>query len=462
MKTYDAVIIGSGQAGSPLSRKLTKAGWKVALIEKRKVGGTCINDGCTPTKTMISSAKIANLVKRSSQYGIEVSQPGINIAKVLERKNKVVSMFRNSIEDSMVKDPNLDLIYGKARFSGKNKIAVDTLDGIPAELASDLIFINTGARPKIPDIPGIEKIKYYTSSSILDLDEIPGHLVILGAGYIAMELGQMYRRFGSEVTIIEQGSRLLLDEDEDIANEIENILVEDGISIFKNSSVQKMNRQENNQIELTIKFNRELKNISCSHFLIAAGRIPNTEELELTNCGIATDENGFIKTNEKLETSVRGIYALGDVKGGPAFTHISYNDYIIVSKNILEKASLSIKDRLVPYCMFIDPQLGRIGITEAQAIKQGLKIKVALLKMDHSSRGIETNNTRGMIKAIVDEQSKLILGAAVLAEEGGEVMSVLQMAIMGGITYEQVKDFIFAHPTYSESLNNLFMTLDSG
>lgn len=462
MKKYDAIIIGSGQAGSPLSGKLTKAGWKVALIEKRKVGGTCINDGCTPTKTMISSAKVANLINHSSQYGIEVNRPVVNMAKVLERKNKVVSLFRNSIEDSMVKNPNLDLIYGTARFTGTNKIAVDMLEGIPAELTSDLIFINTGARPKIPEIPGIDKIKYYTSSTILDLEEVPVHLVIIGAGYIAMELGQMYRRFGSEVTIIEPGSRLLPHEDEDIANEIENILAEDGIKIYKNSSVQKINPRENNQIELAIKVGGELQNISCSNLLIAAGRIPNTEELELGNCGVKTDEKGFIKTNEKLETSVAGIYALGDVKGGPAFTHISYNDYVIVAKNLLENASLSIHDRLVPYCMFIDPQLGRVGITEAQAIKQGLKIKVARLKMDRSSRGIETNNTRGMIKAVVDEQSKLILGAAVLAEEGGEVMSVLQMAIMGRVTYDQIKDFIFAHPTYSESLNNLFMTLDSG
>jgi len=462
MKNYDAIIIGAGQGGSPLSIKLAKAGWKVALIEKRKVGGTCINDGCTPTKTMITSARIAYLIKHAADFGIETGPYKINMSKVLERKNKVVTLFRSSMEDSMSKDDNLDLFYGKARFAGNKKIVVDTNEGVSNEITADLIFINTGARPKIPQLPGIARVNYYTSTTILDLEQVPNHLVILGAGYIAMELGQMYRRLGSEVTFIEHSFRLLPHEDEDIAEEIETILIEDGIKIYKNSAVQKVSQWEDNQIELIINSNGNTQYISCSHLLIAAGRIPNTEDLKLENSGIEMDDKGFIKTDDMLETSVKGIFALGDVKGGPAFTHVSYNDYLIISKNILEKSSLSIKDRLVPYCIFIDPQLGRVGMTETEARKLGLKIKVARLKMDRSSRGIETGNTRGIIKAVVDESSKQILGAAVLAEDGGEIISVLQMAIMGKITYQQIRDCIFAHPTYSESLNNLFMALDSG
>jgi dihydrolipoamide dehydrogenase len=459
MKKYDAIIIGSGQAGTPLARRLAKAGWQVAIIEKKWVGGTCVNVGCTPTKTMVASAKMAYQARRSNEYGVRTGDVTIDMLAIIARKEKVVMHSRAGSEKSVKDVPGIDLIYGDAAFTENKVISVKLNTGDSKILTAEHIFINTGALPLIPPIPGLEDVPYLTSETIMEMREVPEHLLIIGAGYIAMEFGQMYRRFGSKVTILEHAERILIKEDEDIAKEVLKIFTEEFIAVHTRATVNSINK-EGNGLKVTVQIGDDQRQITCSHILVAIGRKPNTENLTLANTGITTDEKGNIEVNEKLETIVPGIYALGDVKGGPAFTHISYNDYIVVCKNILDGQNVTITGRPIPYCMFIDPELGRVGITEQEARKKGLNIKVASLPMAHVARGIETGETKGMMKAVVDADTKQILGVAILGAQGGEIMSVLQMAMAGGITYEAIRENIFAHPTFSESLNNLFMTLD--
>ena len=459
MKHYDAVIIGSGQGGTPLSKRLAKAGWKTALIEKQYAGGTCINVGCTPTKTMIASARAAYIVASAEKYGVITNGCKINIATILNRKNKVVESFRNSSQKGLETTENLDLIFGTASFTGDKKIKIDLKGGGNQEITADYFFIDTGGRPSIPSIDGLKEAGYYTSSTLMELQEVPEHLLIIGGGYIGLEFGQMYRRFGSKITILENSKRMLPKEDEDIAEEVVKFLEEEGIEIFTHAKVLKVQKLEEH-LEVTVKVKEQKKRLLCSHILVSAGRTPNTDELNLNKTGVEINQQNQVIVNDKLETTAKNIYALGDVKGGPEFTHISYNDYIIIANNILEGKEQTKKGRLVPYTMFTDPQLGRIGITEMEAREKGLHIKVAKLPMERVARAIETGDTRGIMKVIVNADNGEILGVAIVGQEGGEIMSVLQMAMVGVITWHQIREMVFAHPLYTESLNNLFMTLE--
>lgn len=460
MKTYDAIVIGSGQAGGPLAKKLALAGKKTALIEKRYVGGTCVNDGCTPTKTWVASAKMAYMASKSKDLGVNIKSYKVDMTQIKKRKDNVVSLFRNGSQNGLEATKGLDLIFGEATFIDSKTISVKLNSGGHKELQADLFFMNTGCKTIIPEIEGINEIDYLTSTTVLDLERVPDHLLIIGGNYIGLEFGQMFRRFGSKVTILEKGARIVAREDEDVSTELMEILKEENIKILTDSQALKFKKNGKVTISVTIKTAGKEHKIKCSHVLVAVGRAPNTNDLGLEKTGVETDKWGYIKVDDKLETNIKGIYALGDVKGGPAFTHISYNDYTIVYRNLLEGKNYSTKDRPVPYCMFTDPQLGRIGLSETDAKKQGLNIKVAKLPMSHVARAIETGDTRGFMKAVVDADSKRILGATVLGQEGGEIMSVLQMAMEGGITYDRIRYCVFAHPLYSESLNNLFMTIE--
>lgn len=458
MKHYDAIVIGAGQAGTPLCRKLAESGLKTALIEKRWVGGTCVNDGCSPTKAMIASAKAAWSARHNETLGVSVGGITIDFSEIIERKNNIVHTMRANSEKRISETKNLDLIYGTATFTGHKELTV-LFDGGKEVLTADRFFINTGLRPAIPDIEGIRDIPYLTSTTIMNISEIPEHLLILGSGYIALEFGQMFARFGSKVTLIEPSRRILKREDEDIAEEVSQIFAAENIEILTDTEAIAFQKSEKG-IETTLETNGRKSKLTCTHVLVAAGRIPNTEELAPGLTGVALDEDGFVKVNNQLETSVEGIYALGDVKGGAAFTHVSYDDYRLIVQHVVENKAVSIADRLIPSCIFTDPQLGRIGLTEHEAKEKGFDIKVAVLKNDSVARSIETGDERGMMKAIVDAKTEKILGAAVLAEQGGEIVTVLQMAMLGGITWRQLMNGMFAHPTYSESLNNLFMTLE--
>ncbi|MDR3696947.1 mercuric reductase [Mucilaginibacter sp.] len=461
MKKYDAIVIGSGQAGGPLAKKLALAGKKTALIEKRWIGGTCVNDGCTPTKTMIASAKMAYMADNSEALGVKIKGFSVDLAKIKKRKDAIVHQFRNGSQKGLEATKNLDVIFGEATFTGDKTISVKLNSGRIKEFNADLFFINTGAKTFIPEIEGLADIDYLTSTTILDLDKVPEHLLVIGGNYIGLEFGQMFRRFGSRVTIIEKSGRIVSREDEDVSAELTKILQDEDITVHCNATTSKIKKKPGDKIIATVSINGTEKKIKCTHVLLAVGRTPQTATLNLPATGVEMDDRGNIKVNDKLETNIKGIYALGDVKGGPAFTHISYNDYTIVYRNLVKNENLSIKDRPVPYCMFTDPQLGCIGINETEAKKLKLNYKVAKLPMAYVARAIETGDTRGFMKAIVDPDTKQILGATILGPEGGETMTILQMAMAGGITYEEIRYFVFAHPLFAESLNNLFMAIES-
>ncbi|MGE0882860.1 MAG: mercuric reductase [Blastocatellales bacterium] len=452
---FDAIVIGTGQAGKPLAIALADGGWKTAVIERLHVGGTCVNVGCTPTKTMVASARVAYLARRSADYGVHSGDINVNLAEVRRRKQSVVDDFRNGGQRALERAENIELIFGEASFVNANTVAVKLNDGGIRQLSAPKIFINTGCRPADPGVAGSEKVSFLDSSSIMELDELPEHLLVLGGGYIGLEFGQMFRRFGSRVTIVQRAAQLLGREDQDVADEVAKILSEDGVEILLNTSATKVDRDDKGRIHLTVKTPEGERTIIGTHLLAAAGRTPNTEALNVAAAGIETDKSGFIKTNSKLETNVAGVYALGDVKGGPQFTHISYDDYRVIKANLLGNKNVDINDRLVPYTVFIDPQLARVGLSESEAKAKGLNVKVAKMPMAYVARAIEMSETRGFMKAVIDADTNQILGFTVLGIEGGEIMSMMEIAMMGKLPYTALRDAIFAHPTLAESLNNL-------
>jgi pyruvate/2-oxoglutarate dehydrogenase complex dihydrolipoamide dehydrogenase (E3) component len=457
---YDAIVIGSGQAGTPLCTALAEAGLRTALLEREHVGGTCINEGCTPTKTMVASGRVAYLAHRGADYGVHTGAITIDMERVRQRKRDIVVKFRSSNQGKIEKTANLDLIFGEASFTGPKSVNVRMRDGSHRTLTADKFFINAGARPSVPSLEGLKDVPYLNSTSIMELATVPEHLLVLGGGYVGLEFGQLFRRLGSKVTIVQSGVQLLSREDPDVAQEVANILEQDGIEILLNAVSTRVSKTSD-EIRLTCEKQGRSQTITGSHLLVATGRTPNSDTLNLPAAGIKTDSHGFIAANERLETNVPGIYALGDIKGGPAFTHISYDDFRVIRTNLIEKGDRSIAGRLVPYTVFIDPQLGRIGMTETEARKQNKKIRVAKIPMTYVARALEIDETRGFMKALVDADSGQILGAAVLGIEGGEIMALFELAIMGKLPYTTLRDGIFAHPTLAESLNNLFTQFDS-
>jgi pyruvate/2-oxoglutarate dehydrogenase complex dihydrolipoamide dehydrogenase (E3) component len=457
---YDAIVIGAGQGGIPLARTLAGAGRKTALVEREHVGGTCVNEGCTPTKTMIASAKAAYFDRRSADYGIQNGPVTVDMVRVRQRKREIVESFKSGNERRIENTENLDLVRGEARFTGPEELEVRPIGGETIELRAENVFINVGARPGSVPLEGLEGIPALNSTSIMELDEVPEHLLILGGGYVGLEFAQMFRRFGSEVTVVQRGPRLLSREDTDVSEAVAGILREDGIEILLETDSRRVEQDEDGRILLTVETPDGERTLSASHLLVAAGRPPNTDKLDLEAAGVETDGRGFVKVNERLETSVAGIYALGDVKGGPAFTHISYDDFRILRTNLLEGGDATIADRLVPYTMFIDPQLGRIGLSEQEARDQGRAYNVAKMPMSHVARALEVDEARGFMKALLDADTGEILGCAVLGIEGGEIMAMMQIAMMGKLPYTALRDAVFSHPTLAESLNNLFASID--
>ena len=376
---YDAIVIGAGQAGTPLSQALAAAGMRTALIEREHVGGTCVNEGCTPTKTMVASARVAYLARRGAGYGVRTGEIKIDLAKVRERKRAIVDSFRNGSQSRIEKTKNLDLIFGEAEFAAAKALRVRNKDGAELTLSADKIFLNAGCRPGVPKLDGLDTIQYLNSTSIMELDSVPEHLLVLGGGYIGLEFGQMFRRFGSRVTIVQSGAQLLRGEDEDVAEAVLSILRGEGLDVLLNSRAVRVAKSVNG-IELmvqtagkareTMGISAESQTILGTHLLVAAGRVPNSDWLNTDGAGISRDKHGYIQVNDRLETNVPGVFALGDIKGGPAFTHISYDDFRIMRTNVIEKGSASIAGRLLPYTLFIDPQLGRVGMSEGEAAPQ--------------------------------------------------------------------------------------------
>jgi pyruvate/2-oxoglutarate dehydrogenase complex dihydrolipoamide dehydrogenase (E3) component len=454
-------VIGAGQGGVPLSRALAQAGRKTALVEREHVGGTCVNEGCTPTKTMVASAKVAYFARRSADYGVQNGPVSVDMLKVRQRKRDIVESFRSGNERRIEETEGLDLLRGQARFSGPKKLEVHLNgNGETLQLSADDVFINVGARPANPPIEGLGGVPALNSTSIMELEELPEHLLVLGGGYEGLEFAQMFRRFGSEVTVVQRGKQLMSREDADVAEAVAEIMRQDGLQVLLEAQPQRAEQSDNAKIQLTVSTPDGERVLEGSHLLVAAGRPPNTDTLNLEAAGVETDKRGFVKVNERLETNVSGIYAMGDVKGGPAFTHISYDDFRIIRTNLLEGGDASIAGRLVPYTIFIDPHFGRIGLSEQEAREQGRNIGVAKMPMSYVARALEVDESRGFIKAVVDTDNDQILGCAVLGIEGGEIMAMIQIAMLGGVPYTALRDAVFSHPTLAESLNNLFATLD--
>ncbi|MFP4345678.1 MAG: mercuric reductase [Anaerolineales bacterium] len=456
---FDAIIIGSGQSGTPLARTLAGAGWKVALVEREHVGGTCINEGCTPTKTMVASAHAAHLARRAEDYGIRVGAVHVDMPAVRRRKRDIVEQFRSGNRQSLL-EAGVELLMGEGRFTGPQTVAVRLNDGGGRLLEAEKIFINTGQRPRVPKIEGLEEVAYLDSTSVMELGEVPEHLLIVGGGYVGIEFAQMFRRYGSRVTVVQRSEQVLTHEDRDVAAAVVELLEEEGIEVLLEAEAERVEAGEEDGVRLTLSLPEGERLLTGSHLLIAAGRVPNTEALDLDAAGVKTTDRGYIEANERLETGVPGIYVLGDVKGGPAFTHISYDDFRVLRTNLLEGGETSIAGRMIPYTVFMAPQLGRIGLTEKRAQKQGLDYRVARLEMSRVARAIETGETRGFMKVLVDPEDDQILGAAILGYQGGELSAMLEIAMLGNLPYTALENAIFTHPLLAESFNTLFASLE--
>ena len=441
MTHYDAIVIGSGQAGNPLSQKLADHGWAVSLVEKEHLGGTCINTGCTPTKTMIASSQVAYYARNASNWGVYTGEVSVDLPAVVRRKDEIVRQWRAGQEKKVQERPNLHLYRGAARFVGPKRLRVGD-----QELEGERVFINTGTRVDVPRLEGLEQIDYLTNASIMELAEVPEHLVVLGGGYIGLEFGQMFRRFGSRVTVVHRGEHLLPREDADVTTELQKALEAEGIRFVLNAQTTRVAKQ-NGEVVLQLQAGGDVRG---SHLLVATGRRPNTEELVLENAGVQVDRQGFVPVNNRLETNVPGVWALGDVKDGPAFTHISYNDYQIVHANLIEGKQLTTDGRIVPYSVFTDPQLGRVGLTETEARATGRRLKVGKIPMGWVARAIERDETAGLMKLVVDADSDRILGAAILGTEGGELVQILHAVMLAGAPYTLLKGAIYIHPTLAE------------
>lgn len=454
----DVAIIGAGQAGGPLASAFANAGKSTVLIERKHVGGTCVNEGCTPTKTLIASGAVAWRARRGKEFGIETGEVVADMPAIRDRVAGVVKIWREGSEKGVFGTEGLTFIKGQARFLGPKQLHI-TLDGGGERiLSADTIVINVGERPGPLRGDVAPQTPILTSTDILQLDVLPSHLIVVGGAYVGLEFAQVFRRLGSEVTIVQHGTHLLPKEDPDIAEAMREILVEDGITIHLEAGTERVAPTSDGGVEVALSTPDGSQTIRGSHLLAAAGRIPNTDDLGLDAAGIEADEKGYLPTSDTLETNVPGVYAVGDVRPGPKFTHISYDDYRVLKSTLIDGGSRSIAGRQEPYTVFTEPQLGRIGLNETQAKAQGIAYRVAEMPMENVARAFETNEPRGVMKVLVDPESEQILGAAILGIDGGEIMAMLQIAMLGKVPYPALRDGIWAHPTLAEGLNNLFFS----
>jgi len=453
MNRYDAIIIGTGQAGPSLAEQLAKANQRVAIIERGAFGGNCVNSGCTPTKTLIATAYVARLAQRAAEYGLMIDRPiRVDMARVKARKDELVNRSTKSIEKWLRSLPNTTVYSGHARFVDGHTITVG-LD----PLTADRIFIDVGARPYIPNLPGLAQVSYLTSDSMMDIDALPEDLLIVGGGSVGLEFGQMYRRFGSKVTIIEMTSRLIGNEDPDVSDALRDILASEDIEIRLNAKCVALEATRSGaRLSLDC---AGATTVEGTHVLIAVGRVPNTDELGLREAGIETDSRGYIKVDEALMTSVENVYALGDCNGRGTFTHTAYNDYEIVADNLLNGTNRKVSDRIPIYALFTDPPLGRVGMTEAVARAAGHELLIGQMPMAQVARARERGETQGFMKVLVDAKSKQILGAVILGVGGDEVVHSLVDAMYGHLPYTVVQHGVRIHPTVSELIPTVLSEL---
>jgi pyruvate/2-oxoglutarate dehydrogenase complex dihydrolipoamide dehydrogenase (E3) component len=454
MTHFDAIVIGTGQSGPSLAHRLAKEGKRVAIAERKRFGGTCVNNGCIPTKSLIASARAAHVARRAADFGVVIGGPiRVDMKAVKARKDAIVRVSNEGVEEGLREAEGITVLTDHARFVGPRQVAVGD-DVIDAEQ----IFINVGGRADIPPIPGIDQVPYLDNSSIMAVDFLPKHLVILGGSYIGLEFGQMYRRFGSEVTIIQRNERLIPREDPDISQAIREILEDEGIRILTDADATRVDKR-GDQVAVTVAAGGATTEVVGSHLLVATGRRPNTDDLGLEAAGIETDEHGYIKVDGQLRTNVPGIFAMGDCNGRGAFTHTSYNDFEIIAANLFDDDPRRVEDRIPTYGLFIDPPLGRAGMTETDVRRKGIKALVAKMPMEDVGRAYERSETKGFMKVIVDAESKQLLGAALLGIEGDEIVQGLLDMMYAKAPYTVIQRAMHIHPTVYEMIPYIFEDL---
>jgi pyruvate/2-oxoglutarate dehydrogenase complex dihydrolipoamide dehydrogenase (E3) component len=456
---FEVIVIGGGKGGKTLAIELGRKGIKTALIERsaEMIGGSCINVACIPTKTLIASARAAQAARRAGEFGVQLGDVTVDWSGVRRRAEAVVAAMRTMNHKNFISAPNLNFILGTARFLEPHVVEVREPDGTLRKLAAEKIFINTGTRPADPELPGLADLgpRVLDSESIQRLETLPRHLLVLGGSYVALEFAQMFRFFGSEVTVLERGAQLLKHEDEDVAEALTAVLHEDGIDIRLNASAARVEK-DGDGVVVVLSGDGEAGRVTGSHLFVAVGRTPNTEELNLAAAGVETDARGFVRVNERLETSARGVWALGDVNGGPQFTHASFDDYRIVKANVFDGGQRTTSDRLIPFTLFTQPELARVGLTEKQARQQGTEIRVTKLPVAAIPRAKTMSETRGFIKAIIDAKTDRILGCSILSVEAGEMISTVEMTMIADLPFTALRDAVLTHPTMTEGFNNLF------
>ena len=461
--SFDAIIIGAGQAGTPLAYALADAGRRVAFVESDHLGGSCINYGCAPTKALLASAQRAHHVRTAGELGINAPEPEVDFAAVIERMHRLRQQSRDSLHHKLTQaHEGITVIRGRARFTAAHSLLVALVGGGEQAITAPLVFINTGTTATVPDVEGLAGSGYLTSDSLLlGLKEQPEHLIIMGGSYIGVEFSQMFRRLGTRVTVIDKESRLMSREDPDVSHPLEECLTEAGVELVLNAEIRRVARAANGALTVTVQTKEGERRLTGSHLLVAVGRDPNTRDLGLEHTDVQLDEDGYIEVNERLQTGVRGVYALGDIKGGPQFTHIAYDDHRIVRDALLHGGQRTTAHRPLPYVVFTEPQLGRIGLSKTQAKEQGVAYRVSRLPARTIGRAVQTGETDGFVEVLVGEDDRL-LGAAVFCEQGGEIMTMFQLAMAGKLRYQDLEDMILAHPTWAEVLNNAFQRLKPG
>jgi pyruvate/2-oxoglutarate dehydrogenase complex dihydrolipoamide dehydrogenase (E3) component len=447
---YDAIVIGSGQGGAPLAHKLADLGQHVAIIEREHLGGSCINYGCTPTKTMIASARVAHYARRGPEFGVHSGDLRVDMAEVVERKDSMVKQWRDGQQHHIDSRPTLDLHHGHARFTAPHEVEVNG-----ETLASERIFINTGTRPRILPIPGLDQVDYLTNRNIMELTSVPEHLLVLGGNYLGLEFGQMFRRFGSRVTVIELADQIIPREDPEVSESLRQALEAEGMRFHLGTKTTTVAKTADG-LEVTIETkDGAVAKLDGSHLLVSIGQVPNADDMGLDKAGIETDPGGFIKHNARLETTADGVWVIGDVKGGAAFTHVSYDDHLVIYDNLINGKDRSIEGRIVPYALYTDPELGRVGLTEKEARAAGYNLKVGSIPMAWVARAIERGETAGLMKIVINADNDRILGATMLGPEGGETVQTIMAPMMADAPWTLFYRAMFIHPTMAEGFFTL-------